>query len=69
MLGLSTVFSAVADDRPVAEEDIIMELKQFCEDIAEDEGTDGVAMPVFLLTCVNDELDSEGYQPITSLPQ
>lgn len=59
----------MADDRPVAALDFVLELKQFCQDIADDEGTDGKDLPVFLLECVNEELDSEGYQPITKLPE
>ncbi len=58
-----------ADDRPVAEEDVVLDLKQYCQDVADDEGTDKKAMPAFLLKCVNAELDSEGYQPVTKLPE
>jgi hypothetical protein len=66
---LSAAFFAMADDRPVAPLDVVLDLKQFCQDIADDEGTDGKELPVFLLQCVNEELDSEGYQPITKLPE
>jgi hypothetical protein len=69
LLGLGAVFSVVANDAPVADIEVIMDLKQFCEDIAEDEGTGDVTLPEFLLTCVNDELEAEGYQPITELPK
>ena len=62
-------FGVSADDRPIADMEMVMELKQFCEDIADDEGTDGMELNDFLLQCVNDELDAEGYQPIDKLPK
>jgi hypothetical protein len=38
-------------------------------EVAEDEGTGELSMEAFLLNCVNEELESEGYQPITKLPK
>ncbi|MFC4700630.1 hypothetical protein ACFO4O_10700 [Glaciecola siphonariae] len=64
-----TATQAFSEDLPVADIDVVMDFKQFCEDIAEEEGTDGMALPEFLLQCVNDELEAEGYQTVTSLPQ
>ncbi|MFQ3249500.1 hypothetical protein [Glaciecola sp.] len=61
--------STVADDRPVADIELIKELKQYCMEVAEDEGTGELSMEAFLLNCVNEELESEGYQPITKLPK
>jgi len=66
--GLLFAASAIADDRPVADMDLILELKQYCADVATEDGTGGLSLDAFLLVCVNDELDSEGYQPITKLP-
>ena len=60
-------FSTFADDRPEAESEFIAELKQFCTEVAEDEGTGDLALQTFLLDCVNQELDEEGYRPITKL--
>ncbi|MFT7261910.1 MAG: hypothetical protein ACI9MS_003791 [Glaciecola sp.] len=61
--------SALADDRPVADAEVIIEYKEYCKEIADEEGTDKSAMDKFLLTCINDELESEGFQPITKLPK
>jgi hypothetical protein len=61
--------SAVAEDRPVADADLVQEYKVYCMEIAEDEGTGKLSMNEFLLSCINDELESEGYQPITSVPK
>lgn len=66
--GLLFVASSVADDRPVADIELVKELKAYCLEIAEDEGTGEESLDTFLLNCVNDELESEGYQPITKLP-
>jgi hypothetical protein len=46
-----------------------MEYKEYCKEIADDEGTGKLSMDEFLLVCVNDELETEGYQPITKLPK
>jgi hypothetical protein len=68
LLGFGAIFSAVADDRPVADQELIAEFKEFCEEMAEDDGTAGMSLPEYLLVCINDELDSEGFQPITEVP-
>lgn len=67
--GLLFAMSTAAEDRPVAEDDLIQEYKVYCMEIAEDEGTGKLSMDEFLLSCINDELESEGYQPITSVPK
>jgi len=59
--------SVLADDRPVADQELITELKQYCTEIAQEDGTGGKELPVFMLECVNEELDSEGYQPLSKL--
>lgn len=69
LVGFSATFSAVAEDKPVAEQEVVMEFKQFCEDIAADEGTDDLSLPEYLLQCINDELEAEGFQLITSVPK
>lgn len=66
-LGLLIATSAFADERPVADKELIAELKQYCNEIAQEEGTDGKELKVFMLECVNEELESEGYQPLTKL--
>nr|WP_136252764.1 hypothetical protein [Ningiella ruwaisensis] len=68
LVSFAPAFLAQADDRPVAEEDVVLELKTYCQDIANDEGTDGMSLDQFLLDCVNEELEAEGYQPVTQLP-
>lgn len=66
-LGLLLTTAVFADERPVADKELIAELKQYCTELAEEDGTDGKELPVFMLECVNEELDSEGYQPLTKL--
>ena len=71
LLVASLIFaaSALADDRPAADAGVIMEYKEYCKEIADEEGTGEATMDEFLLTCINDELESEGFQPITKLPK
>ena len=69
LLTLSLLLSTtvMADDRPIADKELIAELKQYCTELAQEDGTDGKELKVFMLECVNEELDSEGYQPLTEL--
>ncbi|WP_420934601.1 hypothetical protein ACOJR9_01100 [Alteromonas sp. A081] len=69
MAGVLLSASTLADDRPVASEEIILEYKVYCSELAEDEGTDGLSLDEYLLSCINEELDIEGYQPIKAVPK
>lgn len=66
-LGLLLTTTVCADDRPVADKELIAELKQYCTELAQEDGTGDKELKVFLLECVNEELDSEGYQPLAKL--
>jgi hypothetical protein len=61
--------TALADDRPDADAELIQEFVEYCAEIAEDEGTGDLTLPEFLLVCVNQELESEGYKPVKKLPE
>jgi hypothetical protein len=71
LLVASLIFatSGLAEDLPVADAGAIMEYKEYCKEVADEEGTSKSAMDEFLLTCINDELESEGFQTITKLPK
>ncbi|NCP64957.1 MAG: hypothetical protein GW763_02425 [Paraglaciecola sp.] len=60
-------FSSYADDKPTADEALLKELKQFCTEMAEDDGITADKLADYLLTCVNQELESEGYATVTQL--
>lgn len=60
-------FTSAADERPEADAEMIAELKMFCMDVAEEEGTGESTLAEFLLDCVNQELLDEGYRPIKKL--
>lgn len=60
-------FSSYADEKPAADEALLKELKQFCLEMAEDDGVTADKLKEYLLTCVNEELESEGYAPVTKL--
>jgi len=66
-LSLLLSTSVMADDRPIADKELIAELKQYCTELAQEDGTDGKELKVYMLECVNEELDSEGYQLLTKL--
>ena len=67
LLSTSLSFGIFADEKPKADIELIAELKQFCSEVAEEDGTDDLSLPAFLLVCVNQELDEEGYQSIKKL--
>lgn len=67
LLGSATFFS-VSDDRPDADQEIVEDLVEYCKEVANDEGTGDLNLPQFLLKCVNQELEYEGYKPIKKLP-
>jgi hypothetical protein len=69
LLTLSLLLSTtvMADDRPIADKELIAELKEYCTELAQEDGTDGKELKVYMLECVNEELDSEGYQLLTKL--
>jgi hypothetical protein len=59
----------LADERPLAAPEFVLEYKIFCTEVAEDDGTGKLNLDEYLLICVNEELESEGYQPVTKLPK
>lgn len=66
-LSLLLTTSVLAEERPVADAKLIAELKQYCTELAQEDGTGGKDLKVFMLECVNEELESEGFQPLTEL--
>ncbi|GFD67671.1 hypothetical protein [Alteromonas sp. KUL106] len=68
LIGLSALaFSVIATESETAPAELVEELTQFCQEVAEEEGTKGKPEDVFILECVNDELEAEGYAKLTSL--
>lgn len=62
-----TLFAALADEGDVADAALIAELKQYCAEIAVEEGTGTKSQEQFMLDCVNEELAGEGYQAVEKL--
>ncbi|WJG07756.1 hypothetical protein [Aliiglaciecola sp. LCG003] len=52
-----------------ADAETVMDMVQFCQEVADEDGTGGLTMQDFLLKCVNEELKSEGFSPVTKLPK
>ena len=68
LVGLSALaFSVTATASEKAPAELVAELVQFCKEVAEEEGTKGKSEDAFLLECVNEELEAEGYQALKSL--
>ena len=61
-------FVSVAQTAPQADPEIVQELKDFCVEVASEDGTGDMSMEQFLLECVNQELESEGYATLKKLP-
>lgn len=66
-LGLLITTLVLADERPMPDSELLVELKQYCTELAQEDGTGGKDLQVFLLECVNEELDAEGFQLLTKL--
>jgi hypothetical protein len=60
-------FSLTAMASETAPAELVEELTQFCQEVAEEEGTKGKPEDEFVLECVNDELEAEGYAKVSSL--
>jgi hypothetical protein len=59
--------SAFASEAKLAPAELVAELTAFCQEVAEEDGTNGKPLNVFLLECVNEELESEGFEPVDAL--
>ena len=59
--------SLIADERPVASNDLVEELKSYCMEVEPDYRAPSQTFDEFLLQCINDELDSEGFRPLLAL--
>jgi hypothetical protein len=62
-----TLFAAIAQEGDVADAALIAELKQYCTEVATEDGTGNKSPEQFMLDCVNEELASDDYQPVDEL--
>lgn len=56
-----------ANEEPEADAQTIADLKEFCMDVAQEDGTGDLTLQAFMLKCVNQELEDEGYRPVKKL--
>lgn len=63
----SLALSVMASESEKAPAKLIAELTAFCQEVVDEEGTNGKPEDAFLLECVNEELEAEGYPKLTSL--
>jgi hypothetical protein len=66
-LALIMTTSVYAQEK--ADKSTVNEMIEYCQEIAAEEGTGEQSVDEFLLTCVNQELASEGYQVLQELPK
>lgn len=59
--------SAFANEAKPAPAELVAELTTFCQEVAEEDGTNGKPLNEFLLECVNEELESEGFEAVDAL--
>lgn len=52
-----------------ASESYVMSLVSLCKDYAKEDSIESQSLNAYLLTCVNDELESSYYKPIKVLPK
>ncbi|WP_196139983.1 hypothetical protein [Aliikangiella sp. G2MR2-5] len=61
--------SAFADERPVAPKSLVEETATLCKEYAKEDGVAEEELAKYLLSCVNDELEEQGYQPLETLEE
>lgn len=66
-LGLAMSVAFAQEEKVDAPQAVIDEAKQLCEKYAEEDGIAAEDLDSFLLECVNEELEAEGYNKIESL--
>ncbi|GAB2697703.1 hypothetical protein [Aliiglaciecola aliphaticivorans] len=71
LLGAATtaLFVSVSYAQEVADPDTVSDMLQYCLEVAEEDGTGDLSKQEFILNCVNQELESEGFTKINALPK
>lgn len=62
-------FTATADDLPAAPMEVMKEALDACKSWAKEDEVSEAELPKYLLTCVNDELETSGFKKIESLDE
>ncbi|UAA40032.1 hypothetical protein KIH87_06695 [Paraneptunicella aestuarii] len=57
----------LAGDMSDAPAELVAELKQYCTEVAQEEGIEEQAKAAYVLECVNGELALEGYKKLSKL--
>ncbi|MFT2089527.1 hypothetical protein [Paraglaciecola sp. 2405UD69-4] len=66
-VGLLLTSAVLADELPKADPELIAELKEYCVELATEDGIDKKELKKFILECINEELDAEGYQALAKV--
>lgn len=62
-----TATYAIADEEKEASSEVIQEYTQMCLDWAKDDEINNDDLKPYVLKCVNDELESEGYKKVNDV--
>lgn len=64
---LISAFAANADDAPQAPTELVQEFTEMCLGWATDDDISGSDLKPYVLKCVNDELEAEGYKKVKDI--
>lgn len=67
VLAVVVAAGSVAEELAIADDDLLYELKQYCEEIAEEDKPADMDINTFVLSCVNEELESMGYAKVSNV--
>jgi len=67
LLGFAVCMAIADEDKPAAPQSVIDEAKAVCEKYAQEDNVPADDLKNFLMECVNEELDAQGYKKVDSL--
>ncbi|MBU2878452.1 MULTISPECIES: hypothetical protein [Aliiglaciecola] len=66
---VTAIYASVSYAQEAADPDTVADMLQYCLEVAAEDGTGDLSKQEFVLNCVNEELESEGFTKITALPK
>ena len=67
VLSFSAATAWAYDDKPAAPKDVVDSIVEQCKQYASEDGVKAEDMDSYVLSCVNDELDDQGYAKVDKL--
>ncbi|MCV2884103.1 hypothetical protein OE749_05310 [Aestuariibacter sp. AA17] len=66
-IALLASLGVVAEELAPADAELLAELKEYCQEVAEEERSEDQSVDAFVLECVNYELESMGYAQVAKI--